>query len=56
MTNDGQTRIYIYPQTVHGKMYSIQHYEIKFVSDLRQVCGFVKKLHIPPPIKRIAMI
>jgi hypothetical protein len=27
----------------HGEMYSIQHYVIKFVSDLRQVSGF------PPP-------
>ena len=25
----------------HGKMYSIQHYVIKFVSDLRQVGGFL---------------
>jgi hypothetical protein len=25
---------------VHGKVYSIQHYVIKFVSDLRQVGGF----------------
>jgi hypothetical protein len=24
----------------HGEVYSIQHYEIKFVSDLRQVGGF----------------
>ena len=24
----------------HGEVYSIQHYVIKFVSDLRQVCGF----------------
>ena len=24
----------------HGKVYSIQHYVIKFVSDFRQVCGF----------------
>ena len=23
----------------HGGVYSIQHYVIKFVSDLRQVCG-----------------
>jgi hypothetical protein len=23
----------------NGKMYSIQHYVIKFVSDLQQVCG-----------------
>ena len=25
---------------VHGKVYSVQHYVIKFVSDLRQVGGF----------------
>ena len=25
----------------HGKVYSIQHYVIKFVSDLRQVSGFL---------------
>jgi hypothetical protein len=31
----------------HGKVYSIQHYVIKFVSDLRQVGGF---LWFPPPI------
>ena len=24
-----------------GEVYSIQHYVIKFVSDLRQVCGFL---------------
>ena len=24
----------------HGEVYLIQHYLIKFVSDLRQVCGF----------------
>ena len=29
----------------HGQMYSIQHYVIKFVSDLRQVGGF---LWVPP--------
>jgi hypothetical protein len=33
---------------VHGEVYSIQHYVIKFVSDLRQVGGF---LQFPPPIK-----
>ena len=31
-------------------MYSIQHYVIKFVSDLRQVVGF---LRFHPPIKLI---
>ena len=36
-----------------GEVYSMQHYVIKFVSDLRQVCGF---LRFPPPIKLPAMI
>ena len=30
---------------------SIQHYVIKFVSDLQQVCGFLWVLWFPPPIK-----
>jgi hypothetical protein len=34
----------------HGEVYSI-HYVIKFVSDLRQVSGF---LQFPPPIKLTA--
>jgi hypothetical protein len=29
---------------VHGEVYSIQHYVIKFVSDLRQVGGFIRVL------------
>jgi len=33
---------------VLGKVYSIQHYVIKFVSDLRQVSGLPQ---VPPPIK-----
>ena len=33
---------------VHGKVYSMQHYVIKFFSDLQQVGGF---LRFPPPIK-----
>ena len=36
---------------VHGMVYSIQHYVIKFVSDLWQVCGFLRVLRFPPPIK-----
>ena len=36
---------------VHGKVYSIQHYVIKFVSDLRQVGNFFQVLPFPPPIK-----
>jgi hypothetical protein len=27
---------------VHGEVYSIQHYVIKFVSDLRQIGGFLR--------------
>ena len=33
------------------EVYSIQHYVIKFVSDLWQVCGFLGVLRFPPPIK-----
>jgi hypothetical protein len=33
---------------VHGKVYSIQHYVMKFVSDLRQVSGFLQMLQFPP--------
>ena len=36
---------------VHGKVYSIQHYVIKFVNDLRQVDGFLQVLRLLPPIK-----
>jgi hypothetical protein len=35
----------------HGEVYSIQHYVIKVVSDLRQVGGFLWVLRFPPPIK-----
>ena len=38
---------------VHGKLYAIQHYMIKFVSDLRQFGGF---LRFPPSIKLTAKI
>ena len=37
----------------HGEVYSIQHYAIKFVSDLWWVCGF---LQLPPLIKLTATI
>jgi hypothetical protein len=26
----------------HGEVYTIQHYVMKFVSDVRQVCGFLQ--------------
>jgi len=40
----------------HSEMYSIQHYVIKFVSDLRQVSGFLRVLRFLPPIKRTVMM
>ena len=33
------------------EVYSMQDYVIKFVSDLRQVSGFLRVLGYPPPIK-----
>jgi hypothetical protein len=39
--------------SVHGEVYTIQHYVKKFVIDLRQVDGF---LRFPPPIKLTATI
>ena len=35
----------------HGEGYLIQQYVIKFVSDLRQVGGFLQVLRFPPAIK-----
>jgi hypothetical protein len=32
----------------------VQHYVIKFVSDLRQVGGFLRVHRLPPPIKLIS--
>ena len=37
----------------YGEVYSLQHYVIKFVSDVRQGRGF---LRFPPPIILTAMI
>jgi len=31
----------------HWDVYSIQHYVMKFVSDLQQVCGFLWVLEFP---------
>ena len=38
----------------HGEVYSIQHYVMKFVSDLRQVGSFLWILPFPLPIKPTA--
>jgi hypothetical protein len=39
-----------------GDVYSIQHYVIKFVRDLRQVGGFLRVPRFPLPIKLTATI
>ena len=41
---------------IHGELYLIQYYVIKFASDLRQVGGFLRILRFPPPIKLTATI
>jgi hypothetical protein len=40
----------------HGEVYSIQHYVIRFVSDLRQVGGYLQVPRFPPSIKLTAII
>jgi hypothetical protein len=42
--------------STHGEVYLIQHYVIKFVSDLWQVGGFLQVLRFAPPIKLTATI
>ena len=37
---------------VHREVYTTQHYVMKFVSDLRQVGGFLRVLWFSPPINR----
>jgi len=39
-----------------GRVYSIQHYVIKFVSHSRQVCGLLRVPRFPPAIKLTAAI
>ena len=41
---------------VHGKVYSIQHSVIQFVSDLRHVGGFLPLFLFAPPIELTAML
>jgi hypothetical protein len=45
------TTKFVNSNPAHGQVYSIQHYVIKFVSYLRQVCGFLRVFRFPPPIK-----
>ena len=43
-------------QTVNGEVYSIQHFVMKFVSDLRQVGSFLRVLRFSPAIKLTSTI
>jgi hypothetical protein len=47
---------YVSSNPAHREVYSIQHYVIKFVSDFRQVGGFLRGLRFPPPVKLSATI
>ena len=42
LQNDLQLPMQSYP--AHGEMYSIQYYVIMHVSDLRQICGFLRTM------------
>jgi hypothetical protein len=42
--------------SLSGELYSIQHYVIMFVSDLRHVSDFLRILQFPPPVKLTTMI
>jgi hypothetical protein len=42
---------YLTPLSTIFQLYRDGQFYIKFVSDLQQVCGFLRVLHIPPPIK-----
>jgi len=56
MQSESITTKVVSSYSTHGEVYSIQHYVIKFVSDLRQVGGFLRVLQFPQPIKLTAMI
>ena len=42
--------MFVRSNPAHAEVYSIQHYVIKFVSDLRQVGGVLWVLRFSPPI------
>jgi hypothetical protein len=50
------TTKFVSSNPAHGEVCSIQHYVIKFVSDLRQVGDFLRVPRLPPPIKLAATI
>jgi hypothetical protein len=41
---------------ISNVMIKVQHYVLKFVSDLQQVGGFLRVLWFPPPMKLAAMV
>jgi hypothetical protein len=47
-----RTKEYVAMKSIHTGVYV----QIKFVSDLRQVGGFLRVLRFPPPIKLTAKI
>jgi len=49
--SDCHHNIVVSSNPAQGEVYSIQHYVIKFVSDLRQVGGFLRILRFPSQIK-----
>ena len=50
------TTIVVSSNPVHDEVYSIQHYVITFLSDLRQVGGYLQAIRFPPPIQLTASI
>jgi hypothetical protein len=50
------TTKFVSSNPIHVKVYSIQHYVIKFVSDLQQVGGFLRVSRFPQPIKLTAIV
>ena len=49
LSNSSKSKVVI-SNAVHGEVYSIQHYVIKFVSDLPHVGSFLLGVRLPPPI------
>jgi hypothetical protein len=47
----GFTTTYAISAYRHWSVWCVQHYVIKFVSDLRHVGGFLRVLRFPPPIQ-----
>jgi hypothetical protein len=49
---EGNHRPVVSSNPAHCEVYSMQHYVIKFVSDMRGVSDFLRVLRFPSPIKR----